>query len=85
MDPMISLANQTETIKVVVGGNPARSEKPVTWVVHKAPFLEFCGHARKTLSRPFKDENEDGQVIHFPQEEPSIFDVFIKYVYTRSV
>ncbi|KIX10275.1 uncharacterized protein Z518_01357 [Rhinocladiella mackenziei CBS 650.93] len=74
----VSLANETEVVKVVVGQAP-----PSTWVIHETLLTTTSRFAKSALSLPFLEKGE--RTIKLPEENPAIFESFVRFLYTNVV
>ncbi|KAJ9612011.1 hypothetical protein H2200_003606 [Cladophialophora chaetospira] len=74
-----SLADKIDTVKVVVGNPLSRR----TWAIHQHLLTAVSDFARVALSWGGKEQ--EAKVIELPEEDPDVFEYFVKYVYTSII
>jgi hypothetical protein len=65
-------------VKVVIGQSPE-----VTYWLHEEVLTSVSEHARSALSQSILEDNQ--RTVELPEEDATIFEMFVKYLYTRSV
>ncbi|EHY57392.1 hypothetical protein HRR83_002876 [Exophiala dermatitidis] len=72
------LCNMTDVVKVIVG-----PEQKATWVLHEALLTSVSEFARAALSHPCMEKEE--RVIRLPEEDPTTFGNFVRFLYTKVI
>ncbi|KAL2428950.1 hypothetical protein ABEF95_010577 [Exophiala dermatitidis] len=72
------LCNMTDVVKVIVG-----HDQKATWVLHEALLTSVSEFARAALSHPCMEKEE--RVIRLPEEEPTTFGSFVRFLYTKVI